>query len=91
MRPPIVVKEGATGPAQNPAYAQDMLLVTAEEGTFSQELGGLLRLHHGFVALCCPVPEEGCRHIALLHVHDGLGHCKSQKVSEHFSMPAITL
>ena len=43
--------------------------------TFPKELGGLLGLHHGLVTLCCSVPEEGCRHIALLHVHYGLGHC----------------
>lgn len=43
--------------------------------TFSEELGGLLRLHHGLVALCRAVPEEGCRDVALLHVHNCLCHC----------------
>ena len=80
----VMAKEAAPGYALCSRYvhiakiAQVVMLVTANDCTFAQELGGLLRLRHGFVALCCPVPKEGRRHIALLHVHNGLGHCKSR-------------
>ena len=43
--------------------------------TLAQQARGLLRLHHGLVARGGAVPEEGGRHICLLHVHDRLGHC----------------
>ena len=43
--------------------------------TLAEQARGLLGLHHGLVALGGAVPEEGRRHVRLLHVYQRLHHC----------------